>query len=181
LAVLLIATTSATAVQIGSESDVYAALFRSTYPSLKPLSKMIVKDVAIPMPTLTGSAVDWLEQFEEVPAALRVAASQPAPTRARAFGAGSFPSGTRLVSDRAIQALFVRGIEENWTLFRRQFAAEGWVAFSEVIFADDGKDALVYYEGRCGGLCGEGGYVWLHREQPQSRWFIRKKILRWVS
>lgn len=69
--------------------------------------------------------------------------------------------------------------ETNWKLFRQQFAAAGWVAFSDIYFASD--DALVYYEGRCGSLYGVGMYVWLHRGSAESDWVIRKRIVSWIS
>jgi hypothetical protein len=172
----------ALAGQVGSEAAVYAALFKGEYPSAKPLSQLVVQDAAIPMPALAGSAAEWLKQFEVVPMALREAAGQPNPTKSRAFDVGLFPAGTRLVSEKAIRANFAAdGIVEGWVSFRRQFGTDGWVALSEVFFTATGTDALVYYEARCGGLCGEGGYVWLHREPGESWWSIRKKIVSWVS
>jgi hypothetical protein len=53
--------------------------------------------------------------------------------------------------------------------------------FSDILFAPDGLNALVYYERRCGGLCGEGGYVWAQRDSAQSQWSIRQRIVSWMS
>jgi hypothetical protein len=71
--------------------------------------------------------------------------------------------------------------EANWQLFQRQFAAAGWAAFSDIYFASDDAEALVYYEGRCGSAYGVGMYVWLHRGSAESDWIIRKRIVSWVS
>jgi hypothetical protein len=116
------------------------------------------------------------------PSELRRAASQPSRTESRRLNASLFPTGTRFVSAQAVQAIFPgSGIEENWSAFRRQFRSKGWLAFSAGLFADDQLNALVYYEARCGGLCGEGGYVWLRRDTPSSPWRIAKKIVAWMS
>jgi hypothetical protein len=166
--------------QASTDADVYSALLEIRYHAA-PASKMVVKDVAIPMPTLAGSSAHWLEQFNDVPLDLRRAASRPQPTQLRPFDTALFPVGTRLVSERAIQEMFVGGIQESWDAFKRKFGTEGLVSFSEVLFTLDALDALVYYEAGCGGLCGEGGYIWLHRGSAQSRWSVRKKIIRVMS
>jgi hypothetical protein len=93
-----------------------------------------------------------------------------------------FPTGTRLVSAKNVQEIFAgSGIEENWSAFRRQFKSKGWLAFSAGLLTDDQLNALVYYEARCGGLWGEGGYVWLRRDTAKSSWRIAKKIIAWIS
>ena len=50
-------------------------------------------------------------------------------------------------------------------------------------FESAGKctDALVYYEAHCGGLCGERGYAWLHRDSDRSRWQLKKRIVSRVA
>jgi len=65
----------------------------------------------------------------------------------------------------------------RWTAFMRRHNAYGWMSFSDVLFSDDGLDALVYYNAACGSLCGEAGYAWLHRDSAQSRWLLKKKII----
>ena len=40
----------------------------------------------------------------------------------------------------------------------------------------DARDALLYYEGRCEGLCGEGVYAWLRRDAPEKKWSIKRRI-----
>jgi hypothetical protein len=173
---------SAQAIQVGRDAAVYAALFKGDYPNLKPLSQLVVQEAAIPMQTLAGSAPEWLKAFDDVPMALRIAVGHLNPTKPRTFDRSLFPAGTRLAPEQAIRANFVgHGIEDGWALFRRQYGTDGWVAFSEVLYTAEATDALVYYEGRCGGLCGEGGYIWLHRAPDQSSWSIRKKIISWVS
>ena len=116
-----------------------------------------------------------------MPAALLAAASRPVPARARPFDVALFPRGTRLVSQRAIEWRPGQDISNYWASFRRRYGKDGWAAVSDVLFANAETEALVYYEGHCGGLCGEGGYVWLHRDAATQQWAIRKKVISWVN
>jgi hypothetical protein len=141
---------------------------------------MAVKDVAVAMPTLSGASTEWLAQFDDVPAALRRAASQVAPTNVRPFDLALFPTGIKLVSEEAIERTFAGGLEQGWAVFRQQYGS-GWLSLSEILFTADSLDALVYYEARCGGLCGESSYLWLHRNTTQSRWLMVKRIIRSMS
>ena len=167
--------------QVGVAAGLYSALLHERYHAT-PGSQMVVKDMAVAMPTLRSSSSEWLKQFDEVPSELRRAASQPSPTKPHRLDASLFPTGTRLVSAAAVETTFRgSGIEENWSAFRSQFKSRGWMAFSDGLLADDQLNALVYYEARCGGLCGEGGYVWLRRDTASSPWRIAKTIVGWMS
>ena len=168
--------------QVEVAAGLYTPLLRERYHGATPASQMVVKDAAVAMPTLRDSSSEWLKQFDEVPADLRRAASRPSPTQSHRLDGSVFPTGTRLVSAVAVETTFRgSGIEENWSAFRRQFSAQGWLAFSDGLLADDQLNALVYYESRCGGLCGEGGYVWLRRDSVSSPWRIAKKIVGWMA
>ena|SRR2546425_2981587 len=138
---------------------------------------MAVSDVAVSMPTLSGGSAEWLKEFDDVPVALRQAASLPSPTSAHPLDVAQFPTGARVISEPAIRRICAGDVEEGWATFRREYGAEGWLTFSDVLFTRDALDALVYYEARCGGLCGEGRYAWLHRDAASSSWSIRKKII----
>ena len=162
------------------ETEVYAPLLTERFHGVSP-SQMVVKDTAVAMPTLRGCSSEWLKQFEQVPSELRQLASRPSPTRRHRLNASLFPSGTRLVDAAAIEAIFTRGVEENWAAFTTQIKARGWLAFSDPLLAGDHLNALVYYEARCGGLCGEGGYAWLRRDAVGAPWRIAKRIVRWMS
>jgi hypothetical protein len=167
-------------VQVKIEAEVYRLLFEGRYHGTSP-SRMAVSDVAVSMPTLSRASTEWLKEFDDVPVALRQAASQASPTSAHPFDVAQFPADAKVVSEPAIRRIFAGGVEEGWATFRREYGSEGWLTFSDVLFTIDGLDALVYYEARCGGLCGEGGYAWLHRDAASSSWSIRKKIIRWLS
>jgi hypothetical protein len=168
-------------LQVDTATGLYPALVQASYHGT-PGSEMVITDTAVEMPTLRGSSSVWLKQFNAVPSELRRAASEPSPTESRRFDSSLFPTGTRLVPAAKVQKIFRnRGIEENWSAFRTEFKAEGWLAFSAALLGEDQLNALVYYESRCGGLCGEGGYVWLRRDTTGSPWQIVKKIISWMS
>jgi hypothetical protein len=86
-----------------------------------------------------------------------------------------------MVSKSALQAVFSGGSDYDLAPVTGQLGARGRLAFSEVLFTDDRLDALVYYEGVCGSLCAEGGYLWLHRESAQSAWTVGKNIVTWMA
>jgi hypothetical protein len=168
-------------LQTGVEAGVYAALLSQSYHGV-PASRMVVKDTAVAMPSLRGSSSEWLKEFDEIPIELRQLASRPSPTQPHRLDASVFPTQTRLVRASAIETIFTgSGVEENWSAFRTQVKAQGWLAFSDVLVAGGQLNALVYYEARCGGLCGEGGYVWLRRDTVGSPRRITKKIVSWMS
>ena len=160
--------------QARPEAEVYAVLLKLRYHAT-PASRLSVKDVTVPMPTLTGSSPDWLGEFRGVPRALRDAARQPMPTRAITFDRALLPRGTRWISEREIERTL--GIDpNNWPRFKPRHGTDGWLSLSEVLFTAERLDALVYYDARFGGY-GESGYVWLHRETAQSRWAVAKRII----
>ena len=163
-------------------AGLYAPLLRESYHGT-PASQMVVTDTAVAMPTLqVSSTTEWARQFDEVPSELRRAASQPSPTATHRLDASLFPTGTRLVSAAAVEANFRgSGIDDKWSAFRREFSAQGWLAFSGGLLADDQLNALVYFKAHCGELCGEGGYVWLRRDTASSPWRIAKMMVSWMA
>jgi hypothetical protein len=182
MTVLIAAVISAAGFsQTADEAWVYTALLSENYHGVSA-SRMVVKDTAVAMPTLRGSSSEWLKEFDEVPFELGRLASRPSPTQPHRLDASLFPTRTRLVPASVIETIFTGpGVEENWSAFRTQVKAQGWLAFSDSLLAADQLNALVYYEARCGGLCGEGGYVWLRRDTVGSAWRISKKIVSWMS
>jgi len=181
LYVLLLASICNVGLQKPSSAPIYAELLARRYHGVAG-ELMIVKDRTVAMPTLVGSATDWLAKFGDVPAELRQAASRQAPTKIGEMSASMLPPRTRIVSTQAVDAIFTGSdLDAHWIAFYRQFDARGWISFSDVIVTDSGLDALVYYESRCGGLCGEGGYVWLHRGTSRSQWVVTKQVISWMA
>jgi len=162
------------------EAEVYATLIHSS-STTRERSVIVVKDVAVMMPTLNSSSAAGRQEFDGIPDALLRLAGRASPTSALRHNVADFPAGTRLVPEAEIESIFEPNLENGWTIFKRRYASDKWLSFSQVLLTDDGLDALVYYETRCGGLCGEGGYTWLHRDLGQSHWLIRRKIIRWKS
>jgi hypothetical protein len=131
---------------------------------------------------LRGSSSEWLKEFDEIPVELRQLASRPSPTQPHRLDASVLPTHTRLVRASAIEIIFTGpGVEESWSAFRTRVKAQGWLAFSGVLVSGDQLNALVYYEARCGGLCGEGGHMWLRRDAVGSPWRLTKNIVSWMS
>ncbi len=167
--------------QVEGATGLYAALLRERYHGT-PASQMVVKDTTIPMRALRASSSEWLRQFDEVPLELRRAASRPSPTKPQRLDRSLLPAGTRLVPAQDVETIFTGpDPEANWLTFRTQFKSRGWLAFSDGLLSGDRLNALVYYEAGCSGLCGEGGYVWLHRDTVSAPWRIAKKIVSWMS
>ena len=91
--------------QVQAAAGLYAPLLLERYHAT-PASQMVVKDMAVAMPTLRGSSSGWRRQFSEVPSELRRAASEPSPTKPHRLDASLFPPGTRLVSAESVEAIF---------------------------------------------------------------------------
>ena len=145
---------------------------------------MLVKDEWIAMPAIDDSTVTaWRWEFDAVPAELRAAARRSTVFKPAPVDRPLFPPDTRFVSEGAIAAAFAspHSLEERWASFKRQYRSQGWVSFSDVLVTSDGLDALVYSEASCGGLCGEGAYVWLHRARQTGPWSIMKSITDWIA
>jgi hypothetical protein len=140
-----------------------------------------VSDTAIALPVPMGSSPGWLAELATIPKALRDATNAHASITLARFDASLFPKQAMLVAHDTIRSLFARGVAEGWSTFWRTFGAKGWHAFSTVISTADGRDALVYEEMHCGGTCGEGAYVWLHRDSPAAPWVIQLRIVSWIS
>jgi hypothetical protein len=146
-------------------ADVYDVMLRIGYHGGTSSSGHAAKDATIAMPTLRGASKEWLLQFDAVPAELRRFATEQVPTRPHVIDASILPPGTPVVSAKAA--------EEQPGLKR--------MAFSAVLYTREGLDALVFYDAYCGGLCGEDGYAWLHRDSLKSPWRVAKKIVRRAS
>ena len=145
-----------------------------------PGRRMVVKNRAVPMRPLRNSNAEWMKSFDGVPAELLARAAQPPAPGTTPFTARDFPEGTRLVDEAAIRTLFVTPDgQPGPAAVARDIA--GWLALSDVLYTADGRDALVYYEGHCGGLCGEGGYIWVHRDDRTGNWRLARKVVGWQA
>jgi hypothetical protein len=166
--------------QPGPVPAVYAVLFQQRYHAVAA-TEMSVKDMAVAMPTVKGSSTEWLRQFGVVPADLRRIANRVAPTKAHKLDAAMLPAGAKIIPSKAVDALFTGRTEENRSAFKARFNSRGWVSVSDVLLSADRLNALVYYDVRCGGLCGESGYMWLRRDTSSSACKIAKRIVSSMS
>jgi hypothetical protein len=177
---IVVAGSAVLCAQPRPEADVYAALREARYHGVLG-NRMVVIDRTIAMPRIAGSSPGWLDQFDAIPVALRRTASQTEPSKVVPLDSALFAPGTKLVSQAGIDAIFQAEGINGWKGFVSKYGAEGYLSFSEVLFTPDRLDALVYYEASCGGLCGEGGYAWLHRDNDRARWSLMKKIVSWMA
>jgi hypothetical protein len=181
LSLMLCVTVAVSAVpavaQVSVKGQVYAALRSGAGYHGVPAARLLVKDEFIPIPMITGSAVaEWLKEINTVPAELREATRRPAVSKPSPVDRSLFPAGTQFISEAAIDAVFTQPLMKSWAAFKRQYKSEGWVSYSDVLVTSDSLDALVYTEAHCGSLCGEAGYIWLHRTAPAAPWSIMKSI-----
>jgi hypothetical protein len=161
-------------------SDVYAVLLGQRYHAVAA-TEMSVKDMAVAMPSLRGSSREWLREFDVVPVDLRRMANHVAPTKAHRLDGAMLLAGAKVIPSKAVDALFTGDTEDNWSPFRARFNSRGWLSLSDVLLSADRLNALVYYDVRCGGLCGESGYMWLRRDTATSSWKIAKRIVSSMS
>jgi hypothetical protein len=109
---------------------VYAPLLSERYHAV-PASQMVVKEMAVAMPTLQGSASDWLKQFEKVPSELYESASRPSPTRPHRRGFPAF-SAALFTRDRLDALVYYEagcgGLcgEGGYAWFRRDTVSSPW-------------------------------------------------------
>jgi hypothetical protein len=178
-ALAAIALSRPVAAQAALDVSVYQALLDRDYPNGLP-SVIIVEATLTCMPAMTGLDRRWSSDIEEIPRELRNAAART-PCRTLQLEATGLPEQTSVTSRADVDALFEAGIEEGWTAFRSNYRTDRWYRWSHVLYANGQRDALVYSEYRCGGLCGEGAFVWLHRGSPQQPWAVRKRVLQWIS
>lgn len=93
----------------------------------------------------------------------------------------SFPWPVYLLPSTTLREMFSRGTTDGWNEFHRRYPRQrGYLTVSPVAMSADTLDALVYYEFRCGRLCGQGEFVWITR-RGTSGWQVRKIFGVWVS
>lgn len=96
--------------------------------------------------------------------------------------------GVHVLEDRKVRQLFEGGkhsvdkdlLGDRWKQFYARFpSATGWMSLSLPGYTADGDIAIVYQVVRCGSLCGQGMYVYLHRVNGQWKVLVRFPV--WVS
>ena len=162
------------------EAQLYEQIVLSKYPEKFPL---VVESISIPVPIHTSGPRE-AEFFDSLPRELaswvqsgqrRVECSEQTLDR--------FPAGTMLIpEDRVVRTRAQRGPNIDWTRFQERFpGTKALFAFSRAKVTSDRLDALLYCDRLCPNNCGEGEYVWLHREEIDRTWHVAKKSVVWIS
>ena len=159
------------------EANVYAALFESVMPPLRPGAIVLVDSTAsLPAGFLSSRFAKRDSMPPELPATLDrlMQAKHPAAKL-------HFSRPVLFVSDTALSEIFSHGVTGGWNEFRKRYPGQhGFLRVSPVALSADSLDALVYYELRCGGLCGTGEALWISR-RGTNRWHVRKRFHFWSS
>ena len=171
------------------DRGIYSAAIATSLPD-EMGRPIIISEEVIPFPRRDESTVfDLTGSFEfdrppewrwtDAPTALlRAIARQPA-TERTLFTAAVFPSNARIVPNAEISRTL--SSPANWDHFTEHFHATSWLAFSKALVTHNSHDAVMYYEHRCGNLCADGGYLWLHRASLSSPWVRRSRAIVWMS
>jgi pimeloyl-ACP methyl ester carboxylesterase len=164
-----------------TSASIYALLLETRLHGI-PAARMAVGSVTVPMRPLLTRNREWLSQFGAMPRELEALAGADDLPGPRPLGANAVSPGTRVIDSAEVDAIFAsHGIHDNWDAFYTRFDVAGWIAVSDILYTVDLRDALFYYRSGCGGLCGEGGYVWAHRDSATSKWRLARKVITEMS
>lgn len=83
-----------------------------------------------------------------------------------------------LLSAQELKQFFEKSLD--WGGFYKKYPdSGGFWSFSRVGFSKDGAQAFVYGAHNCGGLCGEGKYYFLQKED--GKWKVIEEDMLWIS
>jgi hypothetical protein len=156
---------------------IYAAVFRVIFKSTVPARLIVHPDSLVP-PLI--DLEDWNEHFSRAPASLRTGVLASDSQRPVWLNPESFPAGTSFVTRQEIGALYRGNSLEFRDALRARWGTTSTSSFTRAFVSDDGRDAFVYFEHSCGGLCGEGTAVWV-RWTPVGVWLVMETQGFWVS
>lgn len=86
-----------------------------------------------------------------------------------------------LLESKQFDAFFTdSNVRDNWQTFYRKYPnSPGYITVSRVGFDSNRTHALLYFEIKCGGLCADGSYRLLTKEN--GVWTVTKQISFWMS
>jgi hypothetical protein len=172
------ATRPAPVAQPNSEVAVLAALLDSWYRNGLPDTLVVWDSTLSFRPPENPTNPSWIAQYDSLPRELVVELARISAQRASAARL-ELPRPVRLLSATEHRQIFREG-PRGWPEFHRRFpSARAYFAFTPVVFGPGGRDALVYFEYHCGGLCGGGNLVWL--QSAEQSWRVRQRVEFWVS
>jgi hypothetical protein len=74
----------------------------------------------------------------------------------------------------------VDSLNDAWQGFYKKYPdSSGYVVLSRVGFDPEIRQAMIYVANYCGGLCAEGRYVLMRKDEDS--WKIEKELLLWIS
>jgi hypothetical protein len=157
---------------------VYAALLDSVYMDSPVPDTLAIGDSTVVV--VDGLASSRYARADSVPRGLAFALERLSQTR-QATASLPFPRPIYVVTKPTEREIFSHGLRGGWIEFHRRYPNQhGLLRVSPVALSADTVDALVYYEYRCGGLCGSGGIAWITR-RGTSHWHVRKITHVWSS
>jgi hypothetical protein len=170
-----IASSGIIGAQPPDEAGLHAALLSSP---------VLVDPVRLAMPPVarTAASSSRPSQFDALPTAL-LALLAHGTDAAGVWTAADFSAPAVLATKDQIDAFVEAESAGRGSARTAAFPPEttAVVRLSRALVTSDQLDAVVYGEWYCGTLCGEGAYVWFHRDRADAEWRERKRITRWIS
>ncbi len=93
----------------------------------------------------------------------------------------NFTTNGRIIflSEKEESKIF-RKNQDGWARFYKKYPkARGIVTFSRVGFNQERTQALVSVSYSCGGLCGQGNFIFL--QMKEGKWAVERSVMLWVS
>lgn len=145
---------------------IYGALLDHAFPRGLPDTVLLEEQTASyrELP-----ADNWLRRGKEPvppPLAARLSALSAS---SHAIVSAAFPVPVRLLSSARARQLATDHL-----------GATSVLVVTPIAFAADSSQALVYYDARCGAICG-GGYELWFVQQVSGRWVLRQEVAHWRS
>ena len=129
------------------------------------------------MDTIRGA---WWRTFDAMPRELMVRLGNVSATR-EPIASLALPLPVHRLTRTELREIFQLGPFGGWREFDRRYPrARGYSSFTRIVYPSDDRQALVYYEYHCGGLCGGGNLVLLTRGDDRS-WHVSKVLMLWIS
>jgi hypothetical protein len=149
-----------------ASAGIYEALLAHAFPAGRP-DTILLDDKTVSYHDLPAG--NWLRRGKDV-------VPSPLPARLSALSAAAlavppqvFAAPVRLLSTASALRLAERRLGGTTIL-----------AVTPIAFTDDSSQALVYYDARCGGLCGGGYELWFVRA-ADGRWVLRQDLAHWIG
>ena len=164
-------------------SATFAWLGRKETPGLhgqRLSSPVVIETPSLPMPPVSLRHLASQEQFSDLSAAVKRALADGI-ARCVRLDATVLPEFV-VILDAAELIPMDRRIDPGvWDRLRGLVpGASGWLGLSQPLLSADGRDAVVYLARYCPGLCGEGRYLWLRRDDAGA-WIVKAYFTTWMS